>query len=591
MSNRAIPFVDFVKSVGVKLTPAQRVFAKVAFDGVDPIDLYPNERALARKLFGPDVERIPAIARSTVVVVAGARSGKTYLGALRTLHLSLTAELSMLAPGEVGFALLVAADSRLTGQALQYIVGVIERTPALRRICSAQSNDGVTLRRPDGTTVKIVCVPAREAGLSLRGRTLIAVVFDECAFFYSNTGGDYAVTDTDLYNAVTPRVVPTGQVLLISTPWGEWGLLYEFYRSDFNRCQTAIVAHAATTTMRDDAHTLAIVERETKREPDNARREFGAEFANSESVFLPSELVDQAIDKGRDKSDRDAAYHYACTVDLAAKHDLAAVLVGHREMVYRSDGPPLDHLVVDAAQHWTPAKDGVLTAIKSAVGAKPTRMLDVSEIEVAIAGLSAIYRTNGIVGDQWGAAFIHAQLKARGVAFREASSHNAEQTRRAADLITYFRQGRIRLVDGNPELIAHLKQAVVRRLPGGLLRFEAPQRKGYHDDYLKCLMLLLDECTSLPAVSANVVRTIGNDGEDQYFIQHENGYREPALPPIGSPAWLRLAASNQKNGIHIEAIERWLQDSPGNQAAVDREREKMAAHRELNAVIARMRMV
>src|SRR5690606_28704273 len=92
-------FTDFCDWIGFKLYPGQRVLCKVAFDGVDPIDLQPEERAIARKLFGP-IDRIPPDVRRTVVIVIGARGGKTRISATRVLHLALTIPAPFLAPGE-----------------------------------------------------------------------------------------------------------------------------------------------------------------------------------------------------------------------------------------------------------------------------------------------------------------------------------------------------------------------------------------------------------------------------------------------------------------------------------------------------------
>src|SRR5690606_3225898 len=140
---------------------------------------------------------------------------------------------------------------------------------------------------------------------------------------------------------------------------------------------------------------------------------------------------------------------------------------------------------------------------------------------------------------------------------------NSEQTRRAQLLLTYFRQNRIRLPDGNPEFLKQLKQAVVRRLPGGLLRFEAPQRKGYHDDYLACLCLLCDELQALEATGGNVRSRWASNGTREWFEVDENGDEWPTLAPIGSVEWLELANQALTRGVYVTGMMEWL-ENPAN---------------------------
>jgi hypothetical protein len=116
-------FTTFVHNLGVTLTPAQRVLALVAFDGVQPAALDGEDRELAARLYGP-IDEVPASARGVLVAVCGARAGKTrVLGALYSLFRALTADLSRLAPGEIAVALIVAPDMRLARQCLGYALG------------------------------------------------------------------------------------------------------------------------------------------------------------------------------------------------------------------------------------------------------------------------------------------------------------------------------------------------------------------------------------------------------------------------------------------------------------------------------------
>ena len=267
-------FTRFVERVArLRLSLGQRVFCRVAFDGIDPADLEPAERECAREIFG-DIERIPPLAREVVVCKKGARIGGTLLCSIRVLHLALTVRLN-LGPGESAFGVIVAPDLRLARQGLRYVHGVVDGSPELRGMLVASTADSDTIRRPDGRVVTIECLPATRGGSALRGRSLVAALLSEAALFRDET---FSVNDAEVFKAVAPRIVPGGQVLIESTPWGESGLLYDFFVANFGHPTTAIVAHCPTRLMRDEPSIHAMIQREEDRDPDNFAREFNAMF-------------------------------------------------------------------------------------------------------------------------------------------------------------------------------------------------------------------------------------------------------------------------------------------------------------------------
>ena len=94
--------------------------------------------------------------------------------------------------------------------------------------------------------------------------------------------------------------MPGGQLIIESTPWAAEGLLHELFASNHGNPATCIAAHCPTRLMRPDARTAAIVTREEMRDPDNAAREFGAEFmAGGSSAFFDAQLIEAAMDQNR----------------------------------------------------------------------------------------------------------------------------------------------------------------------------------------------------------------------------------------------------------------------------------------------------
>src|SRR5262249_41632876 len=148
---------------------------------------------------------------------------------------------------------------------------------------------------PDGALVSIECLPATRGGSALRGRTLVSAVLDEAAFFRSD---DYQVNDQEIFRAVAPRVLPGGIGHVGSTPRTEGGPLHEEFSRNFADPKTAIAAHAPTLLM-NPAKRLE-VERERERDPENARREFDAEFLpRGAGAFFDPVALKQAVDPDR----------------------------------------------------------------------------------------------------------------------------------------------------------------------------------------------------------------------------------------------------------------------------------------------------
>lgn len=291
-------FVEFCENLSppVEFEAGQRVACLVCFDGVEPCEFEGEEREWARRLFG-DVEIVPLLARAVIAWVCGGRSGKSYLLNLRGLHLALTVDLSELAPGEEAFVAIIAPTLELAQQGLRYAAGAARFDPYIKNLIVRDTADELLLKRKDGALVALRTFAASAGGVSGRGKSLVALILDETCFFRDKAGG--VVNDEDIYKAASPRVMDGGCSMIASTPWTSSGLLYDFWKRNFGKPSFALVAHAATRTMRAAPHILAMVEREYARDPDNAATEFGAEWGSTDTVrfFTDADLEALFVDE------------------------------------------------------------------------------------------------------------------------------------------------------------------------------------------------------------------------------------------------------------------------------------------------------
>ena len=238
-------FLGFCSWLGVELTPGQAEFARVAYDGLEPVD-----RDLAVQIFGPD---LPVGRRRVVAAVCGRRAGKSYvMVALRLVH-GMLVRVPPLPPGIKAVAMIIAPRSNMRDDGVRVRAWRHREQAGVAR--NARIAEGRDVHAPTS---------GRQAG-HLRVRRchrwrygcawsmVLDFALDECAFFRDNT---FKVNDEELYKAGRSVLLPGGQILITSTPWAETGSLYRMWKT---RPDNAHVAHAPTLVANDNHITREIV--------------------------------------------------------------------------------------------------------------------------------------------------------------------------------------------------------------------------------------------------------------------------------------------------------------------------------------------
>lgn len=475
MTPKPLPlFTQFVaRMLRVRLSDGQRVLCLVAYDGLEPRDLEGADRELARTIFG-DVDSIPPEARRVLVAVCGARGGKSYvLGALRLLHLALTVPLTSLAPGEIATGLVVAPGLKLARQCLRYALGAAREVPELAERIVSETEDGFVLRR-GGKHVSIEALPASRGGASLRGRSLIGAVLDEAAFFRDE---DYAVNDAEIFKAVHPRVMPKGQVIISSTPWAEGiGLLYELFNANHGAPRNALAAHAPTMLLRKgDANEADIrmqVEFERERDPDNAAREFDAEFMTSGTgLFFDPSAIDACIDPTPIPRLPMKGCITAIGADFGFKNDASALVVAR-----------LEDSVCCIAD---------ISELRPRKGAP----LVPSEVVASFAETAKCHGATSVIADRYCEEAIREHLVAHNLRLVPAPDGLAGKVEMYTRARALIHERRVRLPN-HRVLINQLKAVTSKPTSGGSLSISSPRRGGAHGDVVSAFVHAL---TGLPS--------------------------------------------------------------------------------------------
>lgn len=473
----AMTFATFARRIGVKLTPAQRVLCAVAFDGADPIDLDPDDRELARQLFG-SVDRFPESARDVVACIAGGRAGKTYvLVALRCLHLALTCDLSQLAPGEHAFGAIVAPDVRLAKQALRFVTGAAKKVPSIARRIERDTAEELSIVRPDGQHVTVECLPATRGGSAVRARSYFFVGLDEAAFFYGDDG--YTITDEAIFSAAAPRVMPGGQLVMVSTPYLESGVLFEhFIRNHPNPAVAidgetrkgeptdAIAIHAPTLLLNDRPKIRRAVEREYGRDPDRAAREFGGRFVarGTSRFFDPGAIKAASVDRPADLEPRPELPAFAA-IDPAFTRDASAMVV----LRYEGEKIRVATIVERRPESGKPLKPSVVIG--------------------ELCDIAIMHGVTTLWSDCHYAETVREVAEARGLAVRSPPGGQFGKAIMFQRARAGINEGRIELSAHHGALVGQLAEVLGRAMPGGGFSVTSPRRKGSHGDIASAFAL------------------------------------------------------------------------------------------------------
>lgn len=434
---------------------------------------------LCQQLFHCPAEALPRSPRRVIAVGSGGRSGKTtrLLGP-KALHSSWTVPLPTLSDGEEAVALLVAPKQRNAQQAFSIVKGIVHRSPTLKASLVGETKTTLTIRRPDNKLVRIEVGVANRGGQDARGYTLVFCGMDESSFFRSDDG--YTVTDQDLFDAAIQRVVPGGQLWMVSTPWVEGaGILESFIASDWGRHKDALVAaRVGTRTLNptwDPDGSIEAAMRSTASGNDNADREILAiPLQKGSKAFFDPALIKAArlrLTPSKPVAEKGAG------IDLGHTKDASALAIAQRHI----DGY---FSVID------------LLEIKSSADQRPT---DTYKLFAQRLKRNAI---TSVMADSHYKETLKEVLSDNRVSFMDAPP--PDQVYIATR--TLLQEGRLNLgslsIQQQEELEDQLVTIMSKPMDGGKLKISAPRRKlsdimdgkasgGSHADTVSALVLAL----------------------------------------------------------------------------------------------------
>jgi hypothetical protein len=481
-------FVEFVELLGVPITLPQRVLCKIAFDKVEPRDLDGEEFEIAQKLLKPPEQLdpvlvIPRSARRVLVLVKGGRMGGTYFSALYAAHRALAADLSTLAPGELGRAIFGAPDLDLAGQSLAYAIGAYESLPELEALIRQKHGHRLVIQRPnDGREVEFVTRAASRGGRTFRSRSLVCACLTEVAFFLS---AEHVVNDEECFRAINPRVLPGGLTILESTPYAEAGLLFDQFDANFGHPDTALAVEAPTLLMLPTERNREVIEAEEKRDPENALREFGAKFlAFGSAVFFPREVLRACAVKAAPPAGAPNPGEVAAVGgDLGLSSDAAAFVAVHRVPAPKPEPKPGE----EPDTRRDPKTDIFRAA--ECVERKPARgaPLKLGELVPLACDLAKRHGQKEVLVDQWSVQAAREHLPA-GFSLETDPADEVDVYKAALELM---KARRVEIPECFAALLRQLPLVMSKPMPGGGMKIILPRKFGSHCDLVPAFVKAL----------------------------------------------------------------------------------------------------
>ena len=231
-----------------------------------------------------------------------------------------------LAPGEVATIPIVAADRKQARTIFRYVLGLLQKVPALKAMVGDTTADSVEVA--GNVVIEIHTATYR----GVRGYTLAAILVDEVAFLRSDDTS--ANPDEEILAAVRPGLssIPGSMLLIASSPYAKRGALYAAFRQHWAKDDARVLVWRGTSREMNPTLDPVVVKQAYEDDPARAAAEYGAEFRDDVAAFVAREVVDACTVPGRYELPPISTVRYVAFVDPSGgSADSMTLAIAHRE--------------------------------------------------------------------------------------------------------------------------------------------------------------------------------------------------------------------------------------------------------------------
>jgi hypothetical protein len=412
--------------------------------------------------------------------------------------------------------LLVAMDREQAGIINRYIKSYFAAIPELKAMVVSETKTGLELN--NGVEIVIATNDYR----SVRGRTVLAAILDECAFYRSE---ESASPDIELDRAISPAqaTLPASIKFLISSPHKKSGLLWNKHKASFGRNDDRVLVLQAPTLKLNPTFDPVEIELAMESDPAAARAEYFAEFRSDLSNFVDPETIERAITPGVNvRPPRSDCVYYAFADPASGSGgDSMCLAICHHEKERR-----------------------VLDAI---VERRPPFSPD--QVCEEFSAVLKSYRVATVTGDRWALGWPTERFQAHGIRYELAAKPKSELY---LTLLPLLNSGRCDLLD-NPRMVSQFVNLERRTVRGGRDVVDHPTGRGSssHDDISNvCAGSLTTAADDTPGIIAFYIQENARDKR----LADEAALQESELVSVRCPRGTSSAYG--RTGVLYNADER-----------------------------------
>jgi len=368
-----------------------------------------------------------------VVIQTGVQSGKSRIAGVLAGFSAIT--------GERGtHATLLAQDHRGAMRVLlRYTREPFEVLPAFRAEVVREMAEGLELRNG----VFLSTYPCRPA--AVRGIRSNIVAIDELAFFQTSDGSP---VDAEMVRVARGRVATTGgKIVILSSPSGQTGELYNLHKNHWGRDDSAVLFWAATSPEMNPTLPQDYLDRMRINDPEGYRSEVLGEFRKGISSLFDPDALDAVVVKGRTELPPIGG-HEAFVDPSGMRIDAFTMAIGHNEG---------GRTVIDLVRSW-PAPGNP------------------SGVVSEIADLCFRYGVTQVTGDRYGGEWPREMFRDHGLDYIVADKPKSDLY---LEMLAAVNSKSVELPDVS-ELIRELRGLERHRASSGKDRVD--HRSGSHDD-------------------------------------------------------------------------------------------------------------
>ena len=412
-----------------------------------------------------------------LVGILGRRSGKSsHITALAVLYEVLFGgHMAHVMPGQDVVVPYIAQDLATAKANMIAIALMAQRVPLLAKQLVSATRDKIELR--NGLTI----LPEPPAIKTGRGFAMPVVVGDEVGFWYRTA--EAANPDYEVQRAVSYAQLqfPRAKQFLISTPYTEEGLLWDYHRAGTGGCKFSaedraeyadtLVLQASTACMENPRITRRRLEKLQRDDAEAFIRESLAVFVSSLSGFLPADSVHGACaghgtERTRAQNETSGWQpNYVAAMDPAFRHDTFAFTICHMD----AEGK----VVQDLLRTWTP-------------DSKLKQRLDPAAIMAEIGALVQHWGISLVYSDQYQLEALQQLALQHRFTIIGRDFTGQSKAKMYGSLLHLLRTNKLQLLD-IPVIITQLTQLQKKLNPMGHVQISAPP--GKHDDVASVIAL------------------------------------------------------------------------------------------------------